>query len=124
MGGSLNTTNVIGNYVFPSITTDKVFITSKEVTSDYTIGDSESGIDVDASGGAVTVTLPSTIEGDRIIVITKQDSSNNLVTIGRNGNNIANKSSDQSLNSQNSYMMLKGSADETNWVVIATSAYI
>ncbi len=56
-------------------------------TSDYTVTDSDHVILCDASGGAITITMPalSTIPDEKIYHIKKIDSSVNAVTIASGG---------------------------------------
>lgn len=61
----------------------------REVSSSVSIGPFDYHIEADATGGAITITLPAdqTI-GCRELVVSKKDSSGNAVTISGNGKNI------------------------------------
>ena len=56
-------------------------------TSNYTMTPGDHRINVDASGGAITITLvaQSLVPGDAIVHIKKVDSSANVVTIAQGG---------------------------------------
>lgn len=59
------------------------------VTGNITIGSSGTSFLCDASGGALTVTLPPASEQrDRMITIKKTDSSGNAITIDGNGSDL------------------------------------
>lgn len=69
--------------------------------SDYTVAESVFWVRVDASGGAVTVTLPlSAGRMGRQIGVIKTDSSANAVTVARSGSDAINGASSKSLASQ------------------------
>jgi len=69
---------------------------------------------VDASGGAVTVTLPPP-KANAIINVKKIDSSSNAVTIDGNGANIDGQSSIQITTQYESYTLV---SDGSNWWII------
>ena len=68
---------------YPGVTTIN---TVKTVSSNYSLTDKDETVEVDASGGAVTITLPdaAAFKGKKFFV-TKTDSSANLVTIATIG---------------------------------------
>jgi len=92
----------------------KLYITNVvSVTSNYTasVGDV---VLVDASGGAVTITLPSPSSG-AVVNVKKVDSSTNAVTIDGGGANIDGQPSIQITTQYESYTLV---SDGTNWWII------
>ena len=82
------------------INTGMIFNNAAQYVSGATqVGDSDGAIDVDASSGAVTITLESSPTNGQIHLVSKSDSSANAVTIDGNGNNI-NGSTTYSLTAQ------------------------
>jgi len=77
------------------------FPATREVSASKAVGLRDYHLDVDATGGAITITLPAPSQAlkNRQLVITKADSSGNAVTISGNGANI-NGSSTASISSQ------------------------
>ena len=83
------------------------------VTSNY-IANYGDIVLVDASGGAVTVTLPSP-KANAIINVKKIDSSSNVITIDGNGANIDGQASIQITTQYESYTLV---SDGSNWWII------
>jgi hypothetical protein len=87
-------------------------------TAAYTVAEGVFWVRVDATGGAVTVTLPLALgRGGRQIGVIKTDSSGNAVTVSRSGSDVINGATTQSLASQYSRMVVI-SDDTTNWDII------
>jgi hypothetical protein len=87
-------------------------------TSAYTVEADVWAVRVDATGGAVTITLPlsASWRGREIIVI-KVDASANAVTVARSGSDVINGSASHSLASQ--YSKARYVADGTiNWDIL------
>lgn len=89
------------------------FSTITTITSNYTASSGEL-VDVDASGGAVTVTLPSSPSASDFVHVSKRDSSSNTVTIDGNGNNINGETS-QSIGTQ--YNAITMYYNGTEWAI-------
>lgn len=85
------------------------------VTAAYTVAADVYWVRVNATGGAVTVTLPlSANNWRRPIGVIKTDSSGNAVTVARSGSDVINGATSQSLASQ--YSVMEAIADgTTNW---------
>lgn len=81
----LYTLDALANYfqVEGDIVFNRVTVTSTD--SPYTVTDTDYAVDVDTSGGAVTVTMPASPTNGRLVVVTKITTDANLLTIGRNG---------------------------------------
>ena len=84
-----------------------------KVTSNYTANYGDIVL-VDASGGAVTITLPSPKAG-AFINVKKIDSSSNAVTIDGGGANIDGQASIQITTQYESYTLV---SDGSNWWII------
>ena len=89
-------------------------------TADYTLTDSDSTITGDASGGAITITLPSAsgIAG-RIYTLKKIDSSTSTVTVATSNSETIDGASTYSLSDQWKYVSVQ--SDGTNWIIIANN---
>ena len=87
--------------------------TVKSVNANYTASDGEIVL-VDASGGAVTITLPSPSNGARVRV-KKIDSSNNTVTVQPSGSETIDGASSHTISQQ--YETYEYVSDGTNWYV-------
>jgi len=87
--------------------------TVKSVSTNYNANDGEIVL-VDASGGAVTVTLPSPSNGARVRV-KKIDSSSNTVTVQPSGTETIDGASSHSISQQ--YETYEYVSDGTNWYV-------
>jgi len=87
-------------------------------TGAYTTTANDCVINVDASGGAVTITLValSGLAG-KVFHIKKTDSSANAVTIDANGDERIDTATTLVITNQYDSVMLVGDADETNWGV-------
>ena len=97
------------------------------VSTAYTVAADVQWVRVDASGGAVTVTLPDCASNwRREIGVIKTDNSSNAVTISRAGSDTINGATSKSLNGQYARIRVK-SAGTTAWDVTdhltASSAY-
>lgn len=57
-------------------------------TADFNVSDVMLGIEVDASGAAVTATLPASPRDGHMVIVVKTDATANNVTLDGNGNNI------------------------------------
>lgn len=88
------------------------------ITAAKTTDGSEDIVLVDASGGAVTVTLGTPdFEGESVF-IKKTDSSANAVTVATEGSETIDGASTQSLASQ--YDKIKVVSDGTDWFIVNT----
>jgi len=87
--------------------------TTTSVTSDYSVGDSDQTIFVDASAGPVTITLPASEDG-RVITIKKIDSTSNAVVITTT--TLLDGAASQTTVVQ--YVALKVQGDGTNWYIL------
>ena len=72
---------------------------------------------VDASSGAVAVTLPESPRANQIYVMVKKDSSGNAASFGGNGKNI-NGSGSMSVTTQYDRIMIQYVADSDEWIRI------
>jgi hypothetical protein len=104
---------------FISLTTwiiSRIGVTSQ--TAAYTVQENIFWVRVNATGGAVTVTLPESIgRQGRQIGVVKTDASANAVTVSRSSTDLINGATTQSLASQ--YSRLVAIADGTgNWDLI------
>lgn len=76
-------------------------IVSKSVTADYTFDDSTEAVNVDATSGPVTITLPPISENEgRLVTVRKIDASANIVTIETDGSDLFQGSSGTTLEDQ------------------------
>lgn len=83
----------------------------RNISSNYTAVDGDALL-VDASGGAITITLPEVTLAARIIV-KKTDSSVNVVTVATPGSETIDEAASLAISSQNeTYSLL---SDATNW---------
>ena len=87
--------------------------TVTKVTANYTASDGEIVL-VDASGGAVTVTLPTPSSGARVRV-KKIDASTNTVTVSPSGTETIDGASSHSISQQ--YETYEYVSDGTDWYV-------
>lgn len=91
--------------------------TTKTITADHSMTWADEVLLVDASGGAVTVTLPDPAAyPDVWITIKKIDSSSNAVTINPHGSETIDGAASQSLSTENAFLTLV--SDGTNWYVV------
>ena len=87
------------------------------VTSDTTIGSDGYFFPVDASGGAVTMTLPpAALSAGRIVAIKKTDSSGYAVTIDGNASETIDDATTATISVQ--YVTLELFCDGTEWWII------
>jgi len=82
-------------------------------SADYTASDGDIVL-ADASGGAITITLPSPSAGAKVEV-KKTDSSANAVTVDGGGNNIDSSGSFDITTQYESYTMV---SDGSNWYIV------
>jgi len=83
-------------------------------TSDYTASSGDCVL-VDASSGAITITLPSP-SSNAIVNVKKIDSSTNAVTVEPNGSETIDGSNSKTIDTQyESYTFI---SDGTNWYII------
>lgn len=88
------------------------------ITTSSTLAETYYVVPVDATSGAVTITLPAAPSDGRSYFIHKKDSSNNGVTVSGNGNNINGAStSDLIANQYDSLTIYYNNAD-SEWYVI------
>jgi hypothetical protein len=91
---STNTLSWSGNLSVAGTISEYNVVTSLVTkTSDYAVSATDYAIDVDTSGGAVTITLPASPTNGRLVVITKITSDANTLTIARNGKKLQNATS-------------------------------
>lgn len=89
-------------------------------TAAYTATANDGTIEVNASGGAVTITLPAvTGTAGRIFVIKKTDSSGNAVTVDANASETIDGATTVSLASQYSTCIIQANAAGTAWHKLA-----
>ncbi len=95
------------------------FSTIKTVTASYSATWADEIILVDASGAAVTVTLPPPASYPNVpITIKKIDSSTNVVTINPNATETIDGAASQSLSAQNAFITVV--SDGVNWYIVAS----
>lgn len=95
------------------------YITRSSVakTANYTLVIKDRGVFVDASGGAVTITLPTAASAKNVqYFIKKIDSSVNAVTVDGNGSETIDDSTTQVISSQ--YDSIEIYSDGTEWWII------
>jgi len=90
------------------------YTTQTTVTSAYTTSDGEY-VYADASGGAITITLPTPEQGARV-GIEKTDTSSNTVTIAPDSGEKVNYQTEEDLIAQGESLDLRG--DGTDWIVL------
>lgn len=96
---------------------DLVFSTVIEKTAAYTLTLSDSICVVDATGGAVTITLPTAASAiNRCFYIKKIDASGNAVTVDGDGSETIDGATTASLASQ--YDSVQVVSDGTEWWII------
>ena len=83
-------------------------------SANYSITANDATVLVDASGGAVTVTLPAPIAG-RKYVVKKIDGTVNAVNIAGGGNNIDGIATQSTTNPHQTFVL---QSDGTNWFII------
>ena len=90
-------------------------------TSDYTATANDGSIEVVATSGAITITLPAASDAaGRIYVVKKTDSSGNAVTIDANASETIDGATTVSLASQYSTAIIQCNAAGTAWLRLAT----
>jgi hypothetical protein len=85
-------------------------------TGDTTLTDSHDIVLVDASGGAVTITLPPAADGYKEYTIKVIDTSSNLVTIDGDGSEEIDGSTSITLTTYDSFTIV---SDGTAWWIIS-----
>jgi hypothetical protein len=95
MSGIPTRPRIVWDQIVPGIGLYKV-----QLTADFTILPEHNTVEIDASGGAVAVTLPAVAACYRDIVISKRDASGNAVTIDADGSETINGSTTFVLSSQ------------------------
>jgi len=89
----------------------------KQISSSYTCTDSDRVLLIDASGGAVSVYLPSAGQvRNKLFTVVKIDSSGNAVTLTPAGSETINGSSSKSLSAQ--WDKTEVVSDGSNWVEV------
>lgn len=86
-------------------------------SANYTITGADSGIKMDATGGARTVTLPTAVGVTQRFAVIKADSSVNTVTIATTSAQTINGASTQVISTQ--YAGYEVMSDGANWFVVA-----
>src|ERR1044072_5493463 len=99
-------TALTGSHVTPTVVT-KVF-----ADSPYPVGAADETVLVDATGGAVTITLPTATAG-RILTVKKVDASANAVTLSGTADGVVNPT----VGTQYQSRLLQG--DGTNWQILS-----
>lgn len=100
-----------------NLVTDQLPVTETALTADTTLDDTYRVVLVDASGGAVTITLPAAdLHSGRIYDVKKIDSSANAVTVDGNGSETIDDATTQTLSSQ--YASLRIISDGTEWWIL------
>lgn len=122
--GQLITTNIDG--VEPFYVTAQGVVVSKGLaptiaskSANYTLTTSDSTVVVDASSGAVTITLPAvnSTQPGRRFTVKKTDSSGNAVTVARAGSDTIDGATSYVLPSQYRFVTIQGDASSKWWVV-------
>jgi hypothetical protein len=86
------------------------------VSTDTTLSDAYYAVDVDSSGGNVTITLPTAASDAGRVFVVRKNASANTVTIDPDGSETINGSATLALTAQyTSYTLM---SDGTNWMVI------
>lgn len=111
-------TDEIGVRYAVSITSSGTILlarTLQEESSNYTLLDTDLGVDVDASGGGITITLPplASVQG-LVYYISKTDASVNVVTVEGDGAETINGNLNDTLISQYDNFILL--ANSTEWI--------
>lgn len=102
-----------------TVWTSLPYITRSSVakTANYTLVIKDRGVFVDASGGAVTITLPTAASAKNVqYFIKKIDSSVNAVTVDGDGSETIDDSTTQVISSQ--YDSIEIYSDGTEWWII------
>jgi hypothetical protein len=87
------------------------------VTSAYTVSLNDAFVPVNATSGAITVTLPKVAEcKGKMIVIKKTDASANAVTVDGNGSETIDGATTNALSSQ--YDSVSLMSDGTQWLIV------
>ena len=86
-----------------------------DVTSDIVLTVGVNTVPVDATSGAVTVTLPPLVDAYQEVMVSKRDSSANLVTVDANGSETINGATTQVISVQ--YTTLRLRPGPTEWMV-------
>ena len=90
------------------------------VTANYTVAEDVWLVEADASGGALTVTIPlSANRRGRQIAVVKTDTSFNVVTIARSGTDTLNTATSLVLSGQHHSVTL-GANGKTLWYIISS----
>lgn len=90
-------------------------------TANYTATANDGSIECDATGGAITITLPAASgTGGRIFAIKKTDSSGNAVTIDANASETIDGATTISLASQYSTAIIQCNTAGTAWLKLAS----
>lgn len=89
-------------------------------TAAYAITTAESGLLVDTSGGALTLTLPTAVGAAQRYAVKKKDSSAHAVTIATTGSQTIDGFSGVTLSAQNASVEVE--SDGANWYVVGSPA--
>jgi len=87
-----------------------------DVTGNTTLSASNTAVAVNATGGAVTITLPTAVGDTNLYTIKKTDSSANTVTVVGNGGQTIDASANAIITQQYTSITLK--SDNSNWFII------
>ena len=119
LGEPYFTTDTFITYVYNDTLNVPVgtILTHTTKTSAYTVTLEDSTIWVDASGGAITITLPTAVGiGGKIINIVKVDSSSNAMTIDPDGTETINGELTSVTSIQYTSLTLQNNG--SNWIII------
>ena len=96
---------------------DSFLFSVTSVTANYTISANDSIILVDATGGAITITLPIALESEqKRITVKKLDASANIVTVARQGTSLIDGATTKMLITQ--YATADFTAFNGNWYLV------
>jgi hypothetical protein len=118
--GSLNsvlTNDGSGNLAWVSASSQNNTAPIATKTANYTMTSSDGTVLVDASSGAITITLPAAASSaERIFTIKKKDVTANIVTVDANASELIDGSTTYPLSTQ--YEAIKIQSDGTAWWII------
>lgn len=115
--------NIVNNNLVTIATGAAGDISVVVVSSNYTVSNTDGVVVANATGGAVTLTLPTAVGiSGRIISFLKSDSSANKVIIDGNGSETINGSLTRELGVQ--YSTFRIISNGTNWLILTSNSQI
>ena len=115
-GLGIQPTRITHDQIVPNIALATPFGVSGNVTSDITLDPQENTVAVDATSGAVAVTLPSFDEAYQEVVVSKRDASANAVTVTAAGSDTINGAGTLALTTQYDSARLR--PGPTEWMAV------